>query len=156
MIVRPAQARATVAASGKRTLHLWDVGRLTQLGACRETLPPGAWSSHRHWHEAEDEFLYVRSGTATVVDDDGAFDLAPGDAACWRHGDPNGHPVQNRTESPLVYLIVGARVAGDVCHYSDSGRRQVNAETTWTVLGSEGRIDRQGDLPPELLTLAPR
>ena len=152
MIVDPGRAPVS-GKGGVQTRRLSVAGGLTQFGAYEETLQPGAFSSQRHWHEAEDEFLFVLEGTATVIDGDGAQALGPADAACWRHGDPNAHHVTNRSDAACRYLIVGSRVAGDVCHYPDSGQRQVNAATTWAVFNDTGAVDRAGDLPPELLNL---
>ena len=75
-----------------QTLHLSDAGGLTRFGAHVQTLRPGSRSSDRHWHEQEDEFLYmdeflyIISGEATVVEEDGVHPLRPGDAACWPAG----------------------------------------------------------------------
>lgn len=149
---------ASVALSGKdglSTLHLSEAGGLTQFGAYIDTLAPGSWSSARHWHDSEDEFAFILSGTATLHDDDGMHDLQPGDAVAWRHGDPNAHHLTNRTEQPCRWLIVGARAAGDICHYPDDGRRQVNGATRWQILSKDGAVLREGDLPPELLGLPP-
>ena len=66
-----------------RWWSLSDAVGLTQFGAAFEELPPGAQSSQRHWHENEDEFLYVLEGELTVVEDDGEHLLGPGDAAGW-------------------------------------------------------------------------
>ncbi len=96
-----------------------DTGGLTQFGAFTETLAPGARSSDRHWHENEDEFLFMVAGEATVIEDDGAHVLVPGDAACWKAGVANGHQVVNRSGAPCTYLIVGTRAAVDRVHYSD-------------------------------------
>jgi uncharacterized cupin superfamily protein len=155
MIVDPATCPRDEADNGGAILYLSMGGGLTQFGAYLDRLMPGALSSQRHWHEAEDEFLYVLSGIATVIDDDGAHDLAPGDAACWRHGDPNAHHVMNRTDAPLRYLIVGTRVARDICHYPDEGERQVNLDSTWQVLSADGQVVDGGDLAPHLLNLPP-
>ena len=141
--------------NGVSTLHLSVVGGLTQFGAYVETLAPDAWSSHRHWHDTEDEFLYMLSGTATLRDDDGMHDLFPGDAVCWPHGNPNGHHLTNRTNTPCRWLIVGSRVANDICHYPDDGRRQVNGAARWQMLSDRDEVLREGDLPPELLNLPP-
>lgn len=154
MIVDPATAPVS-GENGLATLHLSVAGGLTHFGAYVDTLQPGAYSSHRHWHENEDEFLYVLDGTATVRDDDGAHDLGPGDAVCWRHGDPNAHHVTNLGDVPCRYLIVGSRVAGDVCHYPDSGRRLVNGAARWVIYTATGEIEREGELPPELVGLPP-
>jgi uncharacterized cupin superfamily protein len=160
MIVDPALSRKSetpdehVARFGRaRTLHLSDTAGLSQFGAHLQTLEPGAASSERHWHEAEDEFLYALDGMATVHDDDGMHDLSPGDAACWRHGDPNAHRVFNRTDADCRYLIVGSRAAGDVCHYPDSGSKAVNGTSRWQVTAADGSVLREGDLPEELLNL---
>lgn len=96
-----------------------DTGGLTQFGAFTETLQPGAKSSHRHWHEKEDEFLYMLKGEATLIDDDGEHVLAPGDACCWKAGVANGHHITNTSDQPCTYLIVGSRLATDTVHYSD-------------------------------------
>src|SRR5688500_1274915 len=74
-------------------LHLSDEGGLTQFGAHIHTLYPGSRSSDRHWHEEQDEFLYMLSGEATVFEEDGPHLLRPGDAACWPAGAPNNHQV---------------------------------------------------------------
>jgi uncharacterized cupin superfamily protein len=48
---------------------LGDAAGLTQFGVNLLHLPPGAWSSQRHWHTAEDEFVYVLSdGDAYVLE----------------------------------------------------------------------------------------
>ena len=95
---------------------LSDTGGLTQFGAFVETLAPGAFSSDRHWHEAEDEFLYMLAGEATVIEDDGAHVLHPSDVASGPAGVANGHHVHNRSAAPCSYLIVGTRAASDRVH----------------------------------------
>ncbi len=152
MIVDPASA-PTSGDKGLRTLHLSVAGGLTQFGAYLDTLDPGAWSSQRHWHSAEDEFIYLLSGTATLRDDNGMTDLFPGDAVCWRHGDPNGHHLTNRGDVPARWLIVGSRAKGDICTYPDDGRRQINEATTWRIEATDGTVLKGGNLPDELLGL---
>lgn len=107
---------ATLAAYAHRKLG--DAAGLTQFGAVIERLPPGARSSLRHWHEAEDELIYVLEGALVLVEDD-ETPLRPGDAAAWRAGDPIAHCLENRSDAPAVYLVVGTRAARDVLHYPD-------------------------------------
>lgn len=152
MIVDPASAPVS-GEKGLHTLHLSVAGGITQFGAYLDTLEPGAWSSHRHWHSAEDEFLYLLSGTATLRDDNGTCDLFPGDAVCWPHGQPNGHHLTNRGDVPVRWLIVGSRARGDICTYPDDGRRQINGDTTWRIETADGTVLKSGDLPEELLVL---
>src|SRR5712664_4262100 len=115
-------------------LRYSDAGGLTQYGAYVVTLQPGSRSSNRHWHEKEDEFLYVLAGEATVIEEDGAHLLHPGDAACWPSGVANAHHVVNRSGAPCSYLIVGTRVTHDVCHYPDIGRVLHTEGETWRIV----------------------
>ena len=92
--------------------------RLTQFGAFIEELPPGSASGYRHWHETEDEIVYVLDGTVTLVEET-ETDLCPGDVACWPAGSPIGHRLENRGDAPVRYLVIGTRHARDVIHYSD-------------------------------------
>ena len=98
---------------------LGDAGGLTQFGVNLETLFPGSTSSLRHWHETEDEFLYLLEGELVLVDDDGEHVMAPGDAAAFKSGDANGHHFKNTSDKPATYLVVGTRAQEDRCHYSD-------------------------------------
>lgn len=81
---------------------------LTRFGVSHVTLKPGAWSSQRHWHQGEDEFLVVVAGEGVLVDDGGEHVLRPGDCAAFRAGERNGHHVQNRSQEDLVFVVVGA------------------------------------------------
>ena len=99
--------------------RLGDAAGLTQFGVNLLHLPPGAWSSQRHWHTASDEFIYVLSGEVTLVTDDGPELLRPGGAAGFRAGDSNGHCLQNRSNGDACILEIGTRVPEDVGHYSD-------------------------------------
>ena len=81
-------------------------------------LPPGSWSSQRHWHSHEDEFVYVLAGEVTLVSDAGTEVLRAGDAAGFRAGEPDGHTLQNRSAADVLVLEVGTRApAQDVTTY---------------------------------------
>jgi uncharacterized cupin superfamily protein len=82
-------------------------------------LPPGAWSSQRHWHIEQDEFIYVLEGEVVLVSNSGEETLKAGDCAGFKAGEPDGHHLQNRSQRDVVYLELGTRVAGDGAHYSD-------------------------------------
>lgn len=98
---------------------LSDAGGITQFGAFTETLAPGSYSSQRHWHETEDEFIYVLEGDVTLIDDDGPQVMLPGDAATFKAGVANGHRLHNASGRPVTYLVVGTRAKTDRCHYPD-------------------------------------
>jgi uncharacterized cupin superfamily protein len=76
-------------------------------------LPPGVWSSQRHWHTAEDEFLYVIEGEVVLVTDAGEQILKAGDCAGFKAGVADGHQLQNRSQRQAVLLEVGSRKADD-------------------------------------------
>jgi uncharacterized cupin superfamily protein len=97
---------------------LGDAAGLTQFGIHIERLPPGSRSSYRHWHETEDEFVYVLSGEVVLVEDTETT-LRAGDAAGWRAGSPVGHCLENRSEADATMLVVGTRAAAGVVHYPD-------------------------------------
>jgi uncharacterized cupin superfamily protein len=95
-------------------------GGITQFGANLVTLPPGGWSSQRHWHSHEDEMVVMLSGDAVLVEDGGETPLLAGDIACFPAGAPNGHHLQNRSAQPCLFLAIGTdHEAIDQCHYPD-------------------------------------
>jgi len=93
--------------------RLGDAAGLTQFGVNLLRLPAGAWSSQRHWHSAEDEFVWVLEGEVVLVTDDGEEALSAGDCAGFRAGDGNGHHFQNRSGREAVMLEVGTRSRGE-------------------------------------------
>lgn len=99
--------------------ELSNVAGLSQFGVGLEVLHPGGISSQRHWHEEEDEFLYVLDGELILVENDGEHILTPGDAVGWKAGVANGHHVINRSDRDASYLIVGTRAPHDRVHYPD-------------------------------------
>ena len=99
--------------------RLGDAAGLTQFGVNLLRLPPGAWSSQRHWHTEEDEFVYVLSGEVVLVSDDGEEVLRAGDAAGFKAGDRNGHCLQNRSDNDARVLEIGTRIPNDTGYYSD-------------------------------------
>jgi uncharacterized cupin superfamily protein len=95
--------------SGRARQRLGDAAGLTDFGVNLMRLAPGAWSSQRHWHSAEDEFIFVLEGEVILVTDDGEEVLRPGDCAGFRAGVKNGHHLQNRGGRDAVVLEVGSR-----------------------------------------------
>jgi len=93
----------------RHRIALGDAGGLAQFGAHMLTLEPGVWSSQRHHHSAEDEFVYILSGMPTFIDNDGEQILQPGDCTAHPAGDGNAHHMINRTDKDVVYLVIGSR-----------------------------------------------
>ena len=98
---------------------LGDQFGLNQFGVNLAVLSPGAWSSQRHWHETEDEFIYVVEGEITLSDDTGDHVLTPGMCAGFKAGANNGHCLKNLTTKSVTYLEVGTRKTNERAHYSE-------------------------------------
>jgi uncharacterized cupin superfamily protein len=80
---------------------------LTDFGVSHVVLKPGAWSSQRHWHEGEDEFLVMLAGEAVLVEDEGPAVLRAGDCASFPKGVRNGHHLRNESEADCAFVVVG-------------------------------------------------
>ncbi len=123
-------------------IRLGDAAGLTQFGVNLVRLPPGAWSSQRHWHSHEDEFVYVLRGELVLVTDEGEEMLRAGDCAGFRADVRNGHCLQNRASADAEFLVVGSRNDEDHGEYSD-----IDMKFTPGRYGSGGRYCRKDGTP---------
>ncbi len=105
--------------AGREKRALGDALGLTNFGVNLVALAPGDWSSPRHWHSHEDEFVYVLDGELTLVTDAGEQRLTAGMVAGFPAGVENGHHLVNRSDSPAQYLEIGNRSHDDVAQYPD-------------------------------------
>jgi uncharacterized cupin superfamily protein len=92
--------------AGRWYRRLAPASGLTEFGVSHVVLKPGAWSSQRHWHDGEDEFLVMLEGEAVLVEDDGRMVLKPGDCAAWPKGGTNGHHLINESDRDCVFLCM--------------------------------------------------
>jgi len=92
---------------------------LTEFGVNLMQLPPGAWSSQRHWHSDEDEFVYVISGEVVLITDNGEEVMRAGDCAAFPRNAANGHHLVNKSGATAACLEVGTRVQNDFVVYPD-------------------------------------
>jgi len=104
---------------GRFRKRLGNAVGLDQFGVNLTTLKPGAWSSQRHWHETEDELVYMLEGEVVLCEDGGESVLKPGDAAGWKASAPNGHCLINRSDRDAVFLEIGTRSPRERAVYSD-------------------------------------
>lgn len=112
--------------TGKNEAQLGKVAGMTQFGVNHLVLDPGAYSSLRHWHEGEDEFVFVLSGAVTLIDENGRHRLETGAFAGFPAGAANAHHFVNETPSPVALLVVGTRKVGvETIHYPDDARMGV-------------------------------
>jgi uncharacterized cupin superfamily protein len=122
--------------------RLGDVAGLTQFGVNLMQLPPGCWSSQRHWHTAEDEFVFVLEGEVVLVTDAGEETLRAGDCAGFAAGRRDGHHLQNRSPVDALVLEVGTRrPADDETIYPDID--------LWARQGDAGFAHRDGKPYPD-------
>ena len=105
--------------AGRVRQRLAAGGGLTDFGVNLTRLPPGGWSSQRHWHSSEDEFVYVLQGELVLVEDGGETVLHAGDCAAFPKNSGDGHHLINRSGELAVYLEIGARSPHDLTVCSD-------------------------------------
>ena len=108
--------------------RLGIAGGLTDFGVNLTRLPPGEWSSQRHWHSHEDEFVFVLEGELVLIEDGGETTLHTGDTAAFPKGTGDGHHMINRSQSDAVYLEIGSRHPEDVTTCSDVDMMSTNAD----------------------------
>lgn len=108
--------------------RLGDAGGLRDFGVNLMTLPPGNWSSQRHWHSHEDEFVFIISGELKLVENNGSTLLRAGDCAAFPKGTGNGHHLVNESSDLAVYLEVGSRNPDDLTTCSDIDMKSSNAD----------------------------
>jgi uncharacterized cupin superfamily protein len=122
----PAKFQATSAARLRQ--RLGEAGGLTAFGVNLTRLPPGNWSSQRHWHSHEDEFVYILEGELMLIEDGGEALLRPGDCAAFPKGTGNGHHLINRSDRDAVYIEIGSRHPDDLTTCSDVDMMSANAD----------------------------
>ncbi len=112
--------------------RLGNAGGINDFGINLMHLPPGNWSSQRHWHTHEDEFVYVLEGELTLIEDGGETILRAGDCAAFPKNTGNGHHMINKSGKMAVYLEVGSRWPEDVTTCSDIDMMSTNADGRFT------------------------
>ena len=113
----PQQFKSLVA--GRSRQRVGNAAGLTTFGVNLTTLAPGSQSALRHWHSAQDEFIYVVEGELLLITDEGPQILRPGDMAGFAAGVANGHHLVNQSAAPATYLEIGDRTMPDQAHYPD-------------------------------------
>lgn len=122
--------------------RLGDATGMKAFGVTMTRLPPGAWSSQRHWHSHEDEFVYMLEGTATLVTDAGEETVIPGDCVGFKAGERNGHCFRNNGTVDVVFLVVGSRSDEDHGEYSD-----IDMKFTAGRYSGKSRYVHKNDVP---------
>ncbi|MEP2725066.1 cupin domain-containing protein [Roseibium sp.] len=108
------------AVEGRWYCRLAAAAGLTLLGASHVVLRPGAYSSQRHWHSAQDELVVMLAGEAVLIEDGGETLVRAGDVLAWPAGVENGHHLHNRSEADCVFVAIsGGDRAIDSGEYPD-------------------------------------
>lgn len=113
--------------NGRFRKRLGDAGGLTQFGVNICRIEPGSGSSVRHWHHNEDELVYMLSGEAILIEDEGETLLRAGDVATFKAGVANGHNIVNRGTVDAVFIEVGTRANDEIAEYPDVDMRAEKA-----------------------------
>jgi uncharacterized cupin superfamily protein len=124
--------------AGRHKTALGNAVDLTQFGVNLTRLEPGAATSIRHWHEQEDEFVYVLQGECVLTENDGETVLKAGDCAGWKANVPNGHCIVNKSKTDVLLLEVGTRAQAERAHYPDDDLRFERDGTAVRVLHTSG------------------
>jgi uncharacterized cupin superfamily protein len=136
----PAPFAGAVAARERKRLA--EAAGLDKIGVTLLRLPPGCWSTQRHWHTDSDEFVYVLSGEIVLVTNDGEEVLRPGDCAGFKAGDANGHHLQNRSTADATILEIGNHLRTDTAFYPD-------VDLVAALVDGKSRITRRDGTPYE-------
>ena len=123
---------------GRERKRLGNAVGLDQFGVNLSRLKPGAASSQRHWHQNEDELVYMLEGEVVLVEDGGETVLKPGDAAGWKAGVANGHCLINRSARDAVFLEIGSRAPREVATYPDIDMRAERDDTGMRYVHKSG------------------
>jgi uncharacterized cupin superfamily protein len=124
---------------GRERKRLGNAAGLEQFGVNLTTLKPGAASALRHWHQKEDEFVYILEGEVVLIENDGETVLKPGDAAGFKANVPNGHHLVNKSGRDAVYLEIGTRSKLERAEYPDVDLLVIRDETSGRYTNKNGQ-----------------
>ncbi|WP_308874768.1 cupin domain-containing protein [Thiothrix subterranea] len=124
--------------TGREKCPLGDFFGLNNFGVNLTRLTPGAISALRHAHTKQDEFVYILQGCPTLHTNDGATRLEPGMCAGFPAGAGNAANLSNDTDSDVLYLEIGDRMAGDSANYPDDDLQAVQVAGEWLFTHKDG------------------
>lgn len=126
------------ATEGRAKQALGNAGGLTQFGVNLTRLAPGAASALKHWHENEDEFVFVLEGEAILEEGDSEVEIRAGEAAAFKAGVATGHRLVNRSDKDVLYLEIGTRAEAERCHYPNDDLAYERINTSFRFLSKDG------------------
>lgn len=126
--------------AGRTKKRLGNAGLLQNFGVNLVELAPGSASALRHWHDKQDEFIYILSGEITLVTDGGAEILTVGDCAGFPAGVADGHCLVNQSGEIATYLEIGDRTANDKVIYPDDDLIAEHSADGWIFAHKDGKL----------------
>jgi len=130
--------------AGRARKRLGAAAGLDQFGVNLTTLRPGAASALRHWHEREDELVYILDGEVVLIENDGETVLKAGDAAGFKANVRNGHHLVNKSGRDAVFLEIGTRAKQERAEYPDVDLLAVSDEKGERYTHKDGSPYSQG------------
>jgi len=124
--------------AGRHKTPLGNAVGLSQFGVNLTKLEPGAATALRHWHEQEDEFVYILEGECVLIENGGEVSLKAGDCAGFKANVDNGHCIVNRTDREVLLLEVGTRAPSERAHYPDDDLKFERDDGVVRVLHKSG------------------
>ena len=104
--------------AGRSYKRLGPASGLLDIAASHVTLELGAWSSQRHVHDRDDEFLIMLEGEAVLIEDEGRTSLVAGDCVAFpKNG--TAHHLVNESDRPCLFVAISPAVYSGACHYPD-------------------------------------
>ena len=94
---------------------------LQRLGLHLVTLERGRDSRSHHYHDADEEFIYIIAGVGLAKIGDQTFSVSAGDFMGFT-APSEPHSLHNSSSDDLVYLMGGESAPIDIVHYPDIGR----------------------------------
>ena len=123
---------------GRYKRKLGDFFGLQNFGINLTELDPGSISALKHYHLKQDEFIYIISGTPTLVIDDKEYFMSPGECFGFRAGEKNGSQLKNNSDKTVVYLEIGDRTTGDIVEYPNDDLRAEDTASGWEFTNKNG------------------
>ena len=118
--------------------QLGDAFGLTNFGVNLTRLAPGGESALLHRHSKQDEFVYILEGSATLVTETDAIELAPGMCAGFP-AQGVAHQLVNRSDTDVVYLEIGDRRPGDSASYPNDDLQAMQDDNgKWVFTHKDG------------------
>jgi len=110
-----------------RTLGL--AAGLAGIGVHLVRLEPGRESTQHHWHDADEEFIYILAGRAIACIGTDRHPVGPGDFMGFQAPSP-AHSLINPFDADVIYLMGGECHSVDLVHYPRIKRTLIKSHGT--------------------------